>query len=61
VGGRNPNWLSRAATGRVSPAVVTLLRGPFPRVLATSRTCLPSAVNRKAKEFRSTIRLAPQT
>jgi hypothetical protein len=37
--------------------VFTLVRGVFSQLLAISRTCLPPAVNRKADEVRSEIRL----
>jgi hypothetical protein len=51
VGGRSPNWRSRAATGRVSPALLTLALSAS--IGHFANTCLPTAVNRKAKEFRS--------
>src|ERR1017187_8573467 len=61
VCGRSPIWRSRPRLGESAQRCSPSREGLFPRVLATSRTCLPAAVNRKAKEFRSTIYLAPQT
>jgi hypothetical protein len=55
-----PNLRWNGIPSACSQVDLTSGEGDSPHILATSRTCLPSAVNRKAKECRSTIRLAPQ-
>ena len=58
VGGRSPNWRSRAAIGRVSPAVLIVPGEALSATIGHFANISVARVNQKAGGVRSPIRLA---